>query len=111
MLDKSYKLFFGTLNNSKRIRIVNTLRKGPKCVSEICDILKFNQTTGSHNLKRLQRCGFVFAERKGKNRYYKLKKKTIQPLMNLIDRHMHAYCEKIVKGERPRYHHGKNSNE
>lgn len=100
MTEKAYKIFFGTLANKNRLNIINSLRKETKCVDEICKELKFNQTTVSHNLKRLQRCGFVFVEKKGRHRYYSLNKKTIKPLMALIDNHMHGYCEKIAKGER-----------
>ncbi|MAE42816.1 hypothetical protein CMO93_03520 [Candidatus Woesearchaeota archaeon] len=100
MSEKAYKIFFGTLNNKNRLKIINLLRKGTKCVHDISAELKFNQTTVSHNLKRLLHCGFVFVENKGKHRYYSLNKKTIKPLMGLIDRHMHHFCEKIAKGER-----------
>ena len=100
MSKETYGIFFGTLANKNRLQIINLLRKDKKCVTEICNELKFNQTTVSHNLKRLLRCGFVFAEKKGKYRYYSLNKKTIKPLMRLIDQHMKEYCEKIVKGKR-----------
>jgi len=100
MSEKAYKIFFGTLNNKNRLKIINLLRKGKKCVDEISKELKFNQTTVSHNLKRLLHCGFVFVEKKGKHRYYSLNKKTIKPLMSLIDKHMHHFCEKIARGER-----------
>ncbi len=99
MLEKAYKLFFGTLANLNRIKIINTLRNNPKNVTEICNLTKFNQTTVSHNLKRLQNCGFVFSERKGKCIYYSLNKKTIKPLMEMIDKHMSGFCEHLVKGE------------
>ena len=99
MLDKAYNIFFGTLANENRTKIINSLRNGTKCVHEICKELKFNQTTVSHNLKKLLKCGFVFVEQKGKHRYYTLNRKTIKPLMSLIDEHMHQYCEKIARGE------------
>lgn len=95
----AYKLFFGTLANLNRIKIINSLRKEPKNVTEICKATKFNQTTVSHNLKILQTCGFVFSKRKGKCIYYSLNKKTIKPLMEMIDKHMHGFCEHLVKGE------------
>jgi DNA-binding transcriptional ArsR family regulator len=103
MKEKAYKLFFGTLANKNRLKIINLLRKSPKCVNEITKELNFNQTTVSHNLKRLQRCGFVFVERKGKHRFYKLNKKTIKPLMEMIDNHMREFCEKLVKNIKPKY--------
>lgn len=96
MIKRAYKIFFGTLDNKKRLEIINLLRKGSKCVSEICKELNFNQTTVSHNLHRLEKCGFVFVSKKGKHRIYKLNQKTIKPLMNLIDDHMHEFCEKLV---------------
>jgi len=100
MSETAYKIFFGTLANNNRLKIINLLRKGSKCVDEISKELNFNQTTVSHNLKRLLHCGFVFVEKKGKKRSYTLNKKTIKPLMNMIDNHMHGYCEKIARGER-----------
>lgn len=96
MLYEAYGLFFGTLDNLNRLKIINLLKKGKKNVSEISNELKFNQTTVSHNLRKLERCGFVEAEQKGKHRYYSLNKKTIKPLMNLIDNHMDTYCKHIV---------------
>ena len=100
MSEKAYKIFFRTLANDNRLKIINLLRKGTKCVHEICKELNFNQTTVSHNLKRLSHCGFVFVEKKGKHRYYSLNRKTIKPLMSLIDDHIPEYCEKIANGER-----------
>ncbi len=96
----AYKLFFSTLTSNSRLRIINLLRKGSMNVSEIQNKLKLEQTIVSHDLQRLKRCGFVIAEKKGKYRYYSLNKKTIKPLMSIIDKHMKEYCEKIAKGKR-----------
>ena len=94
---RAYKLFFGTLTSRDRLRIINLLRKNPKTVSEIQNELKIEQTILSHNLKRLRHCGFVDVEQKGKYRTYTLNRKTIMPLMNLIDKHMKKYCIKIIE--------------
>ena len=93
----AYKIFFGTLVSEPRLKIINLLRRGKKSVSEIMVELKMNQTSVSHNLKRMKKCGFVNVEIKGKFRYYSLNKKTIQPLMTLIDKHMSNYCIHILK--------------
>lgn len=97
MLNKTYRLFFGTLTSQNRLKILNLLRKGPKNVSEIQQRLKIERTILSHNLQRLKKCGFVFIEKKGKYRYYSLNKKTIKPLMTIIDKHMDKYCKKIIR--------------
>jgi len=100
ILNDAYRMFFGTLANESRLIIVNTLRKKPLNVSEICEMTGFEQSMVSHNLKTLEYHGMVFVEKKGKYRYYKVNEKTIQPLLKLIDDHMKEYCCKIAKGER-----------
>jgi len=96
----AYSIFFGSVANANRLKILNVLRSGKKCVSEICQATGFEQTMVSHNLKRLERCGMVFAEQQGKNRYYRVNEKTIKPLLEMIDAHMEKYCCKILTGER-----------
>ena len=95
MLKDTYKIFFGTLNSKYRVEIINLLRKESKNVTEISKALNMNQTTVSHNLARLKKCGFVFVKNNGKERIYTLNSKTIKPLMMLIDQHMNTYCKKF----------------
>lgn len=95
MLKKPYKLFFRTLANGQRLEIINSLRKSPKNVTQICKELGFNQTTVSHNLRRLKACSFVFNKKNGKERIYSLNKETIKPLMELIDRHTDKFCRHL----------------
>ena len=95
MLKSPYGLFFGTLANEQRLKIINLLRKGPKNVSQICKQLKFNQTTVSHNLRRLKTCNFVFVKKNGKERIYTINKTTIKPLMGLIDKHTNRFCKHL----------------
>ena len=97
---EAYKLFFGTLVSEPRLKIINFLRKGKKNVSGIKKELKMDQSSVSHNLARLRKCGFVNSEIKGKFRYYKLNNKTIKPLMNIIDKHMARNCIHILKGRK-----------
>ena len=93
---EAYKLFFGTLVSELRLKIINLLRKGKKNVSEIKKELGIDQSSISHNLARLKKCGFVDSEVDKKFRYYKLNKKTIKPLMEIIDKHMSHYCIHIL---------------
>ncbi len=93
----AYKLFFGTLVSEPRLRIINLLREGERSVSEIMSELNMNQSSVSHNLARLKKCGFTKMEIHGKFRYYKLNEKTIKLLMNLIDKHMSEHCIHILE--------------
>jgi DNA-binding transcriptional ArsR family regulator len=92
----AYKLFFGTLFSETRLKIINLLRKRRLNVSEITQELDLDQTIISHNLTRLKQHGFVVSETDGKFRYYKLNEETINPIMNLIDKHMSQYCIHIL---------------
>ncbi len=96
----AYGLFFSTLANDSRLKILNALRKSPKNVTEIGKDTGFEQSMVSHNLKELEYHGMVFKEKKGKFRYYRLNQKTIAPLIELIDAHMKQYCCKILEGKR-----------
>lgn len=93
----AYKIFFGTLVSESRLKIINLLRNNQKSVSEIMSELNMDQTSVSHNLARLKKCGFVEMEIHGKFRYYKLNRKTIKPLMDLIDNHMCQHCIHILE--------------
>ena len=95
----AYKIFFGTLVSEARLKIMNLLMKGEKNVSEIVKELKIDQTSVSHDLTRLKRCGFVKLEVKGKFRYYSLNE-DIKQIMKLINEHMNEYCIHILNGEK-----------
>ncbi len=96
----AYKIFFGTLVSGPRLKIINLLRKKKMNVSEIMKELNMDQTSVSHNLARLSKCGFVEVKSEGKFRYYNLNKKTIRPLMEIIEKHMGQFCVHILKNER-----------
>ena len=91
-----YRLFFGSLSNSNRLKIINTLRDSNKNVTCICKDTGFEQTMVSHNLKRLQKCGMVFVKPNGKERVYSLNQETIKPLMELMDKHTSQYCVHVL---------------
>ncbi len=94
----AYGVFFETLANQNRLKIINSLRHGKKNVTQILDETNLEQTCASHCLKRLERCGFVSVERDGKYRIYSLNKTTIEPLMELIDKHTSNYCIHLIDG-------------
>lgn len=84
--------FFNTLANKTRLAILYSLREGEKSVNEIIAVTKLEQSLVSHNLALLRRCRFVEVSVKGKQRIYSLNKKTILPLFDLVDKHMHTFC-------------------
>ncbi|MDH5690660.1 MAG: helix-turn-helix domain-containing protein [Candidatus Bathyarchaeota archaeon] len=60
--------------------------------TEISEALNQEQSMTSHNLKPLERCGFVFSERKKKERFYSLNKETMEQLFKILSYHAKKYC-------------------
>ncbi len=85
-------LFFSTLANPTRLAIVETLQNGPKNVAELSRALNHEQSMISHNLKPLEECAFVFSERMGKTRVYRVNREIIDPLFELFVFHASKYC-------------------
>lgn len=79
------------------MRIIEVLISGPKSVSEICSLISEEQSKVSHNLRKLMECNFLEVERKGKQRVYSLNKDTIIPILKLVEKHVHKYCEECKK--------------
>ena len=92
-------IFFKVLANPTRLGILEALLKGSKSVTEIAKILKQEQSMISHNLEPLEKCRFVFSERKKKRRLYSINRETAEPLFKLFDYHSKKYCP--VRGPCP----------
>lgn len=100
-LSESCYLFFSTLANPTRLAILELLKNGSKNVTEIADVLNQEQSMISHNLKPLIRCGFVFVERKWKERIYSLNEETMKPMFAIIEKHTDTYCPKVNCSKMP----------
>jgi predicted transcriptional regulator len=98
-LRQPFRTFFGTLDNQIRIDIIYLLIKGSKNATQISKSLKLKQSTVSKNMTRLVHCGFVFVKHDGKECYYSVNKKTIAPIIKMMNNHMKNYCSKIAKCE------------
>lgn len=92
--DRPHQFFFETLGNETRWEIVKLLRKQSCRATAIAQRLGYEQSLVSHHLKRLERCGFVKVTAKGTERIYSLNRKTIGPLLVLVDKHVNQFCKK-----------------
>ncbi len=92
MLKSTYHVFFGNLANPLRIDIISKLKEKPRSVGDISKELGVEQSKISHALASLKSCNIVEVEQKGKSRIYSLKKKTVIPILNLIDKHAKTFC-------------------
>jgi DNA-binding transcriptional ArsR family regulator len=88
-----YYLFFGNLASPLRIGIITLLKEKDMSVSEIVERLGAEQSKLSHALKSLRDCNIVEVKKQGKKRIYSLNKKTILPILEIIDKHEKEFCK------------------
>lgn len=70
--------FFSACSDATRTKIICALSMSEMCVSDLCRILKINQTTCSHQLRLLRGADIVQQRRDGKIIYYSLKNRKIE---------------------------------
>ena len=88
----AYHIFFKNLANPVKTKIIHALKQKPKSVSEIMKETGIEQSKLSHALANLRFCKIVLAKQKGKERIYSLNKKTIIPILKIIDKHRVNFC-------------------
>lgn len=93
MKPNTYHTFFTNLANPLKIKIISSLKEKEKNVSELVKELGVEQSKISHALKCLKECKIVKADPEGKSRVYSLNKKTILPMLELIDKHASIHCK------------------
>jgi len=92
MKNNTYHIFFTNLANPLRIKIISSLKEKEKNVTELSKELKVEQSKISHALRLLRHCNIVEVKQVGKKRIYSLNKKTILPILKLIDNHSKTFC-------------------
>ena len=92
MKNNSYNAFFSNFANKTRIKIISWIEQKPSSVGEISKNINEEQSKISHHLKKLRDCGIVEFEKKGKERIYRLNKKTVIPLLDIVKKHIQTKC-------------------
>ena len=88
----AYAVFFKNLANGVKIDIISSIKEKPKSVNELVEELGVEQSKISHALANLRFCNLVNTKQKGKLRIYSLNKKTILPILKIIDKHRQTSC-------------------
>jgi DNA-binding transcriptional ArsR family regulator len=77
--------FFHGLADASRLAIMEALRDGPLCVSDIVRATGLSQSNTSNHLACLRECGLVVAEPRGRFVHYRLADGRIDDLLALTD--------------------------
>ena len=94
-MDNLHRLFFKAFSNQTRLEIIQLLRRKLFTVTQICEKTGFEQSRVSHNLRCLEHCGFVKVTQNGNFREYALDEETIIPIVDLFDKHIQKYKERL----------------
>lgn len=84
-VDVQAKLFRG-FSDPSRLSILESLRDGPRTVTEIIQATDLSQSNVSNHLSCLRDCGLVTTEQQGRFIYYQLSDQRIEQLLNLADK-------------------------
>ncbi len=76
---------FKALCNETRLKIVEALLNGEKCVCEIVPLTKRTQSTVSIQLAKLESLGIVKPRRDGKKVYYRIVNKKVTEILRMLN--------------------------
>ena len=83
-MKESLKIF-KALCDETRLKIVEFLLDGEKCVCEIVQHTKRTQPTVSIQLSKLENLGIVESRREGKSVYYKLVNEKVREILRIVN--------------------------
>ena len=75
---------FHALSEPTRLRIVELLRSGERCVCELTDALETGQSRLSFHLKALKEAGIVSDRREGRWVYYRLNQERVEEVAAVL---------------------------
>ena len=76
--------YFKALSHPTRVKIVQYLSKGERCVCEIFPYLREEQSNVSRHLAALKRAGILSSHKKGVSVYYRVSDKNVYKLLELV---------------------------
>ncbi|MBE0477499.1 winged helix-turn-helix transcriptional regulator [Candidatus Aerophobetes bacterium] len=85
--------YLKALSHPTRIRIVNYLREGERCVCEIFPYLGEEQSNVSRHLAALKRAGILSSRKEGVSVYYRVQDDNVFKILELVL----SFVKKLVK--------------
>ena len=76
--------YFGLLSEPMRLRLLNLLRDGEKCVQELVEATQTSQANVSKHLKIMWQAGILTRRSAGTSAYYRIEDDMIFELCNLV---------------------------
>ena len=90
---------FRALGDPTRMRILDLLAGGERCVCDVVDHMKIPQPLLSHHLKTLREAGFVIARKEGRWMYYRLDPERLEACRCVLEEALRKYDEAAEAGK------------
>ena len=76
---------FKALADPTRLKIVDFVANGEKCVCEIVKVIDRSQSTVSQQLSKLENLGIFESRREGKSVYYRLCNEKVRKILRIFE--------------------------
>jgi ArsR family transcriptional regulator len=90
---------FRALGDPTRMRILELLTGGERCVCDVAEHMKLPQPLLSHHLKTLRQAGFVIARKDGRWAYYRLDPERLEACRCVLEEALRRYDEAAEQGK------------
>lgn len=85
--------FLKCISDETRLEILHLLKTGERCVYEIVNETKLEQSLISHHLREMRKCKIVKTRREGKKVIYRLANNSIAKLLDDVARLSRKFCD------------------
>jgi DNA-binding transcriptional ArsR family regulator len=89
--------YFSVLSEPMRLKLLNLLRDGEKCVQELVEATQTSQANVSKHLKVMLQAGILSRRSEGTSAYYRVEDPLIYDLCNLVCNRLAARIEKQAR--------------
>ncbi|MCD6557733.1 MAG: winged helix-turn-helix transcriptional regulator [Candidatus Aenigmarchaeota archaeon] len=86
---------FKALCDETRLKIIESLLDGEKCVCEIVPFTKRTQSTVSIQLAKLESLGIIESRREGRKIYYRLTNEKVREILRILNKGANQDNQKI----------------
>jgi len=86
---------FKALCDETRLKIIESLLDGEKCVCEIVPFTKRTQSTVSIQLAKLENLGIIESRREGRKIYYRLTNEKVREILRILNKGANQDNQKI----------------
>jgi ArsR family transcriptional regulator len=90
---------FRALGDPTRLRILDLLSGGERCVCELTGTLDLAQPLLSHHLKTLREAGFIHARKEGRWTYYRLDPERLEACVCALEEALTKYAAAAEQGK------------